>query len=130
MCQFAQGIILCFDICDRNSFTELNNFWVKFAESYANKSICKLLLVGTKLDKKVIRKVSFEEAKKFADEMNICYIETSSMKNVNVDEAFYYIAKEIHKITESEVNNNSLVTKPVCFIENQAGPLRNKFKCC
>ena len=30
----SQGILLCFDISNRKSFEELNNFWISFIEEY------------------------------------------------------------------------------------------------
>ena len=33
----SQGILLCFDISNRQSFEELNNFWVNFIEEYIEK---------------------------------------------------------------------------------------------
>jgi hypothetical protein len=41
------------------------------------------------------RKVSFEEAKNFADKSGLKYFETSAKEFINVDEAFVHIADKI-----------------------------------
>lgn len=102
----AQGIILCYDISDKNSFADLENFWISFAQSYALKSICRLVIVATKLDKKTNRKVTFEEAKKLADNLGLKYFETSALKNINVNEVFMYLTKKIYKSIQENENIN------------------------
>lgn len=100
----AQGIILCYDISDKNSFVDLANFWISFARSYALKSICRLIIVATKLDKKINRKVTYEEAKKLADDLGLKYFETSALKNLNVNEVFMYLTKKIYKSIQENEN--------------------------
>lgn len=109
----AQGVILCFDISDRNSFNELK-YWVNFVQDHIGKSVSsskgevfKMVLVGTKLDKQNFRKVPIIEAKKLADDLNIPYFETSAMKNLNIDEVFKSIAKNINKEFKIKENNKS-----------------------
>lgn len=87
-------------------------------------------MVGTKLDKQNFRKVSYEEAKKLADNLNILYIETSAMKNVNVEELFNILGQKIFNLIESdkaEINNTQ---KPETFFENSFGDTNKKKKGC
>ncbi len=126
----ANGIILCFDITDRNSFNEIANFWIGFADNYSNKSNCISILVGTKMDKQNFRKVSYEEAKKLADDLNILYIETSSMKNVNVDDLFHLLGQNIYNLIE--LNKTEVMVKekqPQTFFENSFDK-KKKRSCC
>ena len=53
------------------------------------------MLVGNKLDAK--RKVTFEEAEKFAKKLGMPYIETSAMNRIGVDETFMRLARKVHK---------------------------------
>jgi len=95
----THGIILCFDICDEKSFFEIKNYWIKEIQNYVNckDEKCKIFLCGTKLDKKENRKILFQEAKRFADEMQIQYFETSAMKNLNIEEMFNHVVEDINK---------------------------------
>jgi small GTP-binding protein len=148
----AQGIIICYDISDRNSFVELANFWINFAQSYALKSICRLIIVGTKLDKKMNRKVTYEEGKKLADDLGVSYFETSAMKNLNVSEVFMHLTKEVHKTIEEYekikekskdqdklFNNLDVMDKSrmsidkysrVNIVNSNSGSKRFKLNCC
>lgn len=45
----AQGIIIVYDVCDRESFESVHN-WMKEIEKYAAPNVCKIL-VGNKNDK-------------------------------------------------------------------------------
>ncbi len=49
------------------------------------------------------RKVSFEEAKNFADKRGLKYFETSAKEFINVDEAFVHIADKIIEKMDSKV---------------------------
>lgn len=106
----ANGIILCFDITDYKSFSEAKNFWLaeinKFIQSKNEK--CKLILCGTKLDKKENRKVMYSEAKSYADGLGTKYFETSAMKNLNIEEMFKYLVEEINSMNDNEDNEKEI----------------------
>ena len=61
----AQGIILVYDITDRQSFKDVEN-WLAEVEKHASENVIKLL-VGNKCDLESARAVTFEEGKEFAD---------------------------------------------------------------
>jgi len=88
----AHGIILTFDVTDENSFKNIRN-WVKQIEQNAQNNVCKVL-VGNKCDRED-RKVLVEEGQKLASEFNMKYFETSAKTNLNVNETFTYLTKEI-----------------------------------
>mmetsp|Transcript_34368 Transcript_34368/g.40137 ORF Transcript_34368/g.40137 Transcript_34368/m.40137 type:complete len:211 (+) Transcript_34368:55-687(+) len=89
----AHGIILTYDITDKQSFRDIEN-WLTEVEKHANEKVNKLL-VGNKCDLESQRQVSYEEGKKFADQLGIKFIETSAKNSVNVDAAFFAMANEI-----------------------------------
>ena len=64
------------------------------AETHANQNVCRIL-VGNKCDLDSERKVSFQEGKEFADQMNIKFLETSAKQKSNVEEAFTVMTREI-----------------------------------
>ena len=88
----SHGIILMYDVTDRNSFKNIRN-WMKQIEANADKSIRKVL-VGHKCDEPD-RVVTEEEGKKLAEDFNIGFFESSAKSNKNVNEVFYYLVKEI-----------------------------------
>jgi len=89
----THGIILTFDLSDENSLKKIKDL-LKEIEEDADKNACKVL-VGNKCDKEEDRKISFEEGSKLAAELNMKYFETSAKSNLNVDETFTALVKEI-----------------------------------
>jgi len=68
--------------------------WLHEIDRYASAGVNKLL-VGNKSDLVSKRVVAYEQAKEFADSMNMEYIETSAKQSSNVDRAFLTIAQQI-----------------------------------
>lgn len=82
----------------------------KYATEHVNK-----LLVGNKCDLESKRQVDTEEAKAFAEERGIPFLETSAKSSTNVDEAFMTMAREIQKRVQSEaatMSNKTDTIKP------------------
>jgi small GTP-binding protein len=131
----SHGIILCFDITDRHSFDELSIYWIELIKdhlSHKKNKNCKLILVGTKLDKQSSRKVNTNEAKMLAENLNISYFETSAMKNINIEELFVSISSDIYK----ELEKNKSKEKRICRLGSFKNQLfdhdncNNKKGCC
>ncbi|CAG9317419.1 unnamed protein product [Blepharisma stoltei] len=89
----AHGIIIVYDITDRESFTNVNN-WLGEIQRYASDSVNRLL-IGNKCDLEEKRAVSYEEGKQFADGLGIPFIETSAKTSQNVEQSFLRMASEI-----------------------------------
>jgi len=89
----AHGIIMVYDITDKQSFRDIDN-WLAEVEKHASENVNKLL-VGNKCDLEQNRQVSFEEGKAYAEQLGIKFIETSAKNSVNVDNAFFTMANEI-----------------------------------
>jgi Ras-related protein Rab-1A len=89
----AHGIIIVYDITDRESFDNVKQ-WLNEIDRYACENVNKLL-VGNKCDLEAKRQVEFEEAKAFADERGIPFLETSAKNATNVEKAFLTMAAEI-----------------------------------
>lgn len=60
------------------------------------------MLVGNKSDLRHLRAVPTEEAKQFASENNLSFIETSALDASNVELAFQNILTEIYRIVSSK----------------------------
>jgi small GTP-binding protein len=89
----AQGIMLVYDVTNKKSFEAIDN-WMEQIHVHAGDSIDKIL-VGNKVDQETERKVSNEQGKLLAQKYKLPFIETSAKLGVNVDEAFYAIAKSV-----------------------------------
>ena len=82
----ANAIIIVFDLSDKKSFISITE-WLKQIEKHAKENVYKFL-VGNKSDLVEERKVSFKEAKDYADEHDLPYIETSAKEGININELF------------------------------------------
>ena len=92
----AQAALIVYDITAKDSFLKAQN-WVRELQRQANSSIV-IALVGNKLDLAATnRNVEFSEAKAFADDNGLLFMETSAKTAVNVIEVFTAIAKRLPK---------------------------------
>ncbi|KAG8851014.1 hypothetical protein FRB96_009496 [Tulasnella sp. 330] len=89
----AQGIILVYDVSNRESFEALPR-WLSEVETYVNAAVIKIL-VGNKVDKEFSRAVSVEEGAKFAERMGTLFVEASAKTSVGVHEAFQEVVTQI-----------------------------------
>ena len=96
----AHGIILMYDVTDKNSFKNVRNL-IKQIEANADKS-AKRVLVGHKCDEPG-RVVTEEEGKKLAEEYNMVLFESSARTGKNVSEVFNHLVKEMMKEVDPEV---------------------------
>ena len=91
----AHGILVVFDITDRESFNNVTN-WLNEIKKNAGVNVVKIL-IGNKSDLESSRKVSIEEAKKMAESQGMVYLETSAKNRINVDESFMELTKSIYE---------------------------------
>ena len=96
-----QGFILTYDITERDSFNQIEK-WFEEIELKAS-SDSRKILVGSKCDKNLERKVSKEEGKNLADKFNMNFFEISAKTGYNVNEAIENLIKDIF---ESNKQNN------------------------
>lgn len=90
----AIGIMLIYDVADRKSFNALPNQLEKI------KLLCnpnaKIILVGNKIDLNYLRTISEDEGRKFANENNLLFAETSALSGTNIDYAFNVLINSIY----------------------------------
>jgi len=91
----AQAALIVYDITSKDSFLKAQN-WVRELQRQASSNIV-IALVGNKLDLASNRAVDHNEAKMFADENNLLFMETSAKTAVNVAEVFTAIATKLPK---------------------------------
>ena len=101
----AHGIILVYDITDRQSFKDIEN-WLAEIDKYGNENVVKLL-VGNKSDLEASRQVKAEEGKTLADSLGIKFLETSAKDAVNVEKAFTTLSNEIKSKVQGRPNKTT-----------------------
>ncbi|KAK7245064.1 hypothetical protein RIF29_39895 [Crotalaria pallida] len=98
----AMGILLVYDVTDELSFNNIRN-WIRNIEQHASDNVNKIL-VGNKADlddgKRAVPKSSGQA---LADEYGIKFFETSAKTNLNVEQVFFSIARDIkHRLAEGD----------------------------
>ncbi|KAJ8434287.1 hypothetical protein Cgig2_009262 [Carnegiea gigantea] len=98
----AMGILLVYDVTDESSFntslllpfSDIRN-WIRNIEQHASDNVNKIL-VGNKADMdESKRAVPTAKGQALADEYGIKFFETSAKTNLNVEEVFFSIARDI-----------------------------------
>ncbi|KAG6437404.1 hypothetical protein SASPL_102320 [Salvia splendens] len=90
----AMGILLVYDVTDEASFNNIRN-WIRNIEQHASDNVNKIL-VGNKADMdESKRAVPTAKGQALADEYGIKFFETSAKTNMNVEEVFFSIARDI-----------------------------------
>ena len=92
----AVGALLVYDISKKLTFENVER-WLKELRTHADPSIV-VMLVGNKCDLKHLQAVLTDDAKSFAEQNNLAFIETSALDATNVDLAFETILIEIYRI--------------------------------
>ncbi|KAF8598119.1 putative ras-related protein rab-18 [Ceratobasidium sp. AG-I] len=89
----AQGIILVYDVANRESFEALPR-WFSELETYVSPSVVKIV-VGNKVDKEFSRQVTTEEGRAFAERMGTLFVESSAKTKVGVQDTFRELVEKI-----------------------------------
>jgi len=97
----AVGALLVYDIAKHMTYENVEK-WLKELRDHADQNIV-IILVGNKSDLKHLRAVPTEEARSFAEQNQLSFIETSALDSSNVEGAFQSILKQIFgKVTKSD----------------------------
>lgn len=116
----AHGILVVFDLNNRESFDNLQRGWMKDIHKYSTTSVS-IILVGNKADTTQDRAVSLEDAKvrysyplllysqvlltrvqAYAEQMDIPYVETSAKSNANVETTFMKLVESMLKNEQAD----------------------------
>jgi len=130
--QNAVAVILVYDITVRETFEQLQKYWIKEIEENAPTDII-LALAANKSDMYENELVDLHEGKELARQLNAIFKSTSALNSKGIDDLFLSIGKKfldptysvnISNCTEkSETRNNSKTLK----IPKKA---KEKKKCC
>ncbi|TCD70610.1 Ras- protein Rab-11A [Steccherinum ochraceum] len=96
----AVGALLVYDISKHATYVNVTR-WLKELRDHADSNIV-IMLVGNKSDLKHLRAVPTDEAKSFAAENGLSFIETSALDASNVEGAFQTILTDIYRIVSAK----------------------------
>jgi Ras-related protein Rab-1A len=128
----ANAVILCYDVTDKLSFSNINK-WLEEVERFSlSKPI--LILCGTKTDLSSERKISFQEGLYYAEIKGMHFFETSSKNNSNIKEIFNVIADDKIKVTINLSNDiydkSELRNRRTTTLQITNSDLIHNDKCC
>lgn len=89
----TQIAIIVYDITQKHTFLTVKK-WIKELQQKGPSDVL-IAIVGNKQDLEDRRKVSYNQVKAYADEINAFFIETSAKKNININELFINIGKTL-----------------------------------
>ncbi|CAD8069678.1 unnamed protein product [Paramecium primaurelia] len=101
--QRADGVIMVFDIADKDSFNRISDYWIKQVQE-CSKANAQSILVGNKIDLCEKRQVKFLEAQEFSQKYKLPYFEVSAKTGDGVQEAFNFLSRKCTECIETEVN--------------------------
>ena len=92
----AVGAVLVYDVCNKSSFSNTER-WLKNLKDLAEPQVV-IILIGNKSDLENLREVPTHEARAFAQNNEIEFMETSALSGQNVASAFEALAKKIYSL--------------------------------
>ncbi|KAL5211051.1 hypothetical protein ABZP36_006674 [Zizania latifolia] len=125
----AMGILLVYDVTDESSFNNIRN-WIRNIEQHASDNVNKIL-VGNKADMdESKRAVPTSKGQALADEYGIKFFETSAKTNLNVEQVFFSIARDIkQRLSETDSKPEDRTIKIKSEGEAEAA-VAQKSACC
>jgi small GTP-binding protein len=121
----ADGIILCFNICNLGSFLELRDFWLPKLHERSSTPIC---LIGTHLDAaQENRQVTEHEVKVLRSAYGICHAGSCSAKTGQGMEIVQSFIDELPVRTARSVDNEEPSPRPLIDSPTRT---RAMFPCC
>lgn len=100
----TQGVILVYDVTQRETFDHLKDTWLPELESYTIASVAGSvvkMVVGNKVDKEAsTRQVTKEEGAQFAKENGALFLECSAKTKLGVQQAFEELCLKIIETPE------------------------------
>ncbi|XP_014253622.1 ras-related protein Rab-35 [Cimex lectularius] len=104
----THGVIVVYDVTSGSSFANVKRWLLEIEQ---NCEVVNRILVGNKNDTPDQKVVLTEDAQRFADQMNIQLFETSAKENLNVEEMFMAITKQVLRTKkerkERQANQNN-----------------------
>mmetsp|Transcript_34888 Transcript_34888/g.31409 ORF Transcript_34888/g.31409 Transcript_34888/m.31409 type:complete len:133 (-) Transcript_34888:155-553(-) len=107
----SHGAAIVFDLTDRSSFAGLED-WYHDIVKYCGEDTS-MVLIGNKNDLETERKISYEEAKAWAEKFGMAYVETSAKEAINIQRAFDTIVLDMKEKRDGKVKRPEEKVKKV-----------------
>lgn len=98
---FTQIAFVLYDITSSESFEDARN-WIKSYKEYCKISLYLLVLIGTKLDKELFRKVQREDAKQLARAEGALFFEVSAKTGEQIKFSMYEAVRKYTAMFEEK----------------------------
>lgn len=120
----THGVIVVYDVTSGDSFANVKR-WLHEIEQ--NCEVVNRILVGNKNDCPERKVVLTEDAQRFADQMRIQLFETSAKENINVEEMFMAITRQVLRTKKERKERQAIQNNDTV---NLRKPKQSKRKCC
>jgi GTPase KRas len=101
---YVDSLLLIYDITSRSSFEEIQ-FYIQQIEKEEKET--PMVIVANKCDLESARKITTSEGISLAETLKCPLYEASAKLNINVEETFCQLIREIHKHERANFNNNN-----------------------
>ena len=116
----AAGIMLIYDITNRNTFDNVKKWVNSIKEEVTSKVV--IILVGNKIDLEKKRQVQTDEGEQIAEEFDMPFFECSALTGENINSAFETLAKKLVEVKAKAKQNGEQLK------QNKVGS--EKKSCC
>jgi len=121
----THGVIVVYDVTNGESFGNVKR-WLHEIEQ--NCDVVDRILVGNKNDSPDRKVVLTEDAQRFSDQMRIRLFETSAKDNINVDEMFEAITRQVLEAKKRQKEQSNAQNDVINVGQSRHGKSRKK--CC
>jgi len=121
----THGVIVVYDVTNGDSFANVKR-WLH--EIDQNCEVVNRILVGNKNDTPDRKVVLTEDAQRFADQMGIQLFETSAKDNINVEQMFMSITKQVLRNKKETKERQAHQNNDLVDLNNHSKG--KKRKCC
>ncbi|CAG0917853.1 unnamed protein product [Notodromas monacha] len=123
----THGVIVVYDVTSGETFANVKR-WLH--EIDTNCEFVNRILVGNKNDDPTRKVVLKEDARRFADQMGIQLFETSAKDNINVEEMFNAITRQVLRMKKEESEKTVQSNETVNLRRGGKHSALKKGKCC
>lgn len=122
----THGVIVVYDVTNGDSFANVKR-WLHEIEQ--NCDVVNRILVGNKNDAPDKKVVLTEDAQRFADQMGIQLFETSAKENINVEEMFLAVTRQVLRTKKERKERQAIQSSDTVNLRSRQSK-QSKRRCC